>query len=209
MKLLNQIFEIKNSSDSILEIMKIKWKTRKKLKSTRFWYEVYLCSWAMDCLNHQGRIEGQAKAVRDVCLVYCSVLKMEQVHSSEVYVNFTCLHDVTSKDSILHRHHHHHHWQNSPIWAIALFRRFCQNRQLDRPVFTSLDFATIIFLHSKVIGLVSNSPNLEDQVSVFTSPSDRVAQLYPQALDSLFVAFYDSQGYGGGFLTRFHMGSSS
>jgi hypothetical protein len=30
-----------------------------------------------------------------------------------------------------------------------------------------------------------------------TSPRDRVAQLYPQALRSLFVASYDSQRYGG------------
>jgi hypothetical protein len=36
------------------------------------------------------------------------------------------------------------------------------------------------------------------------SPSDRVAQLYPQALGSLSVAFYDSQGYSGGILTRLH-----
>jgi hypothetical protein len=38
------------------------------------------------------------------------------------------------------------------------------------------------------------------------SPSDRVAQLYPQARGSLFVAFYDSQGYGGGILTHLHKG---
>jgi hypothetical protein len=50
-------------------------------------------------------------------------------------------------------------------------------------------------------------PNLEDQVSVFMSPSDRVAQLYPQAPGYLFVAFYDSQGYGGGILIRLHTGS--
>jgi hypothetical protein len=31
-----------------------------------------------------------------------------------------------------------------------------------------------------------------------------VAQLYPQALGSLFVASYHSQGYGGGIRTRFH-----
>jgi hypothetical protein len=31
-----------------------------------------------------------------------------------------------------------------------------------------------------------------------------VAQLYSQALGSLFVASYDSQGYGGGILTRLH-----
>jgi hypothetical protein len=52
---------------------------------------------------------------------------------------------------------------------------------------------------------VSN-PNLEDQVHVFMSPSDTVAQLCPQALGSLFVPFYDSQGYGGGILTRLHTG---
>jgi hypothetical protein len=37
------------------------------------------------------------------------------------------------------------------------------------------------------------TPNLEEQVPVFMSPSDRVAQLYPQAPGSLFVAFYVSQ----------------
>jgi hypothetical protein len=37
------------------------------------------------------------------------------------------------------------------------------------------------------------------------SPSDRVAQLYPQVPSSLFVAFYDSQGYGEGILTGLHM----
>jgi hypothetical protein len=31
-----------------------------------------------------------------------------------------------------------------------------------------------------------------------------VARLYPQALRSLFVASYDSQGYGGGIRTRLH-----
>jgi hypothetical protein len=48
------------------------------------------------------------------------------------------------------------------------------------------------------------TPNLEDQVSVFMSPSDMVTQLYPQEPGSLLVAFYDSQGYGGGILTRLH-----
>jgi hypothetical protein len=39
--------------------------------------------------------------------------------------------------------------------------------------------------------------NLEGQVPVFMSSRNRVAQLYPQALGSLFVASYESQGYGG------------
>jgi hypothetical protein len=38
------------------------------------------------------------------------------------------------------------------------------------------------------------------------SPSDRVAQLYSQAPGSLFVAFYDSQGYGEGNLIRLNTG---
>jgi hypothetical protein len=33
-----------------------------------------------------------------------------------------------------------------------------------------------------------------------------VGQLYSQALGSIFVASYDSQGYGGGILTRLHTG---
>jgi hypothetical protein len=40
------------------------------------------------------------------------------------------------------------------------------------------------------------------------SPSDRVAQLYPQAPGSLSVASYDSQGYGGFILTRLHIGTN-
>jgi hypothetical protein len=36
------------------------------------------------------------------------------------------------------------------------------------------------------------------------SPSDRVSQLYLQAPDPRFVAFYDSQGYGGGIVSLLH-----
>jgi hypothetical protein len=52
-------------------------------------------------------------------------------------------------------------------------------------------------------------PNLEGQVPVFISPRNRVTQLYPQALGSLFVAFYYTQGYGGATLTRLHTGWST
>jgi hypothetical protein len=47
-----------------------------------------------------------------------------------------------------------------------------------------------------------HSSNLEGQVPVFISLRNRVARLYPQALGSLFVASYDSQGYGGSTRTR-------
>jgi hypothetical protein len=49
-----------------------------------------------------------------------------------------------------------------------------------------------------LLSQIRDSPNLEGQVPVFISPRNRVAQLYPQALGSFFVATYDSRGYGGG-----------
>jgi hypothetical protein len=48
-----------------------------------------------------------------------------------------------------------------------------------------------------LLSQILDSPNLVGQVPVFIFPSNRGAQLYPQARGSLFVAFYDSQGYGG------------
>jgi hypothetical protein len=48
-----------------------------------------------------------------------------------------------------------------------------------------------------LLSQIRDSPNLEGQVPVFVSPRNRVVWLYPQALCSLFVASYGSQGYGG------------
>jgi hypothetical protein len=44
---------------------------------------------------------------------------------------------------------------------------------------------------------ISDSSNLEGQVPEFISSRNRLAQLYLEALGSLFIASYDSQGYGG------------
>jgi hypothetical protein len=41
---------------------------------------------------------------------------------------------------------------------------------------------------------IRDSPNEEGQVPVFISDRNRVPQLYPQALGSLSIASYDSQG---------------
>jgi hypothetical protein len=82
-------------------------------------------------------------------------------------------------------------------------------RLLDHPVCTPLNFVTINFTEQGRQPCAQPPPNLEDQVSLFISPSDRMAQLYPRAPGSFFVAFYDSQGYGGGILTRLHTGSDN
>jgi hypothetical protein len=78
---------------------------------------------------------------------------------------------------------------------------------------TLLVFASAVILRSESRGILDNillspirdSPNLEDQVPVIISPRNRVAWLYPQAVGSLFVASYDSQGYGGGIQPGLHM----
>jgi hypothetical protein len=50
---------------------------------------------------------------------------------------------------------------------------------------------------------VSNPQPGEPGLSIYVA-SDRVGQLYPQAEGSLFVVFYDSEGYGLGILTSLH-----
>jgi hypothetical protein len=72
-----------------------------------------------------------------------------------------------------------------------------------------LVFARAVILGSESLGIhdhtllseVRDSLNLEGHVTVFTAPRNRVAQLHPQTLGSLFVASYESQGNGGGFRT--------
>jgi hypothetical protein len=63
-------------------------------------------------------------------------------------------------------------------------------------------------IHSQVrfpfYSLIFESPQRGGQVPVFLSLRSRVAQPYPQALGSLSVAFYDSQGYGSGIRSRLH-----
>jgi hypothetical protein len=42
-----------------------------------------------------------------------------------------------------------------------------------------------------LLSQVLDSPNLEGQVPLFISPRNSLARLYPQALGSLFVVYYD------------------
>jgi hypothetical protein len=69
-----------------------------------------------------------------------------------------------------------------------------------------------VFITVNYLPLICNIRNrmlhtgikLESQVSVFISPRNRVSQLCPQTLGSLLVVSYESQGYGGGIITRLH-----
>jgi hypothetical protein len=94
---------------------------------------------------------------------------------------------------------HHHRWQNSPFWAIAFLRRFCQIwpipamcHELEHAVFTYLDFATIYMLLFFGGGGESRSsalrpaPNLEEHHNpyVYRIPTFAVMPLHMLAIRS-------------------------
>jgi hypothetical protein len=58
--------------------------------------------------------------------------------------------------------------------------------------------------HRILLSYIQDSPNLEDQVPVFISPRNKMAQLQPQRMGSFFVASCDLQGYDGGIRNRLH-----
>jgi hypothetical protein len=95
---------------------------------------------------------------------------------------------------------------HSPYVTPSLTRNWVCHLQL----LLAPDSAVILRFESRgthnhiLLSQARDSPNLEGQVPVFIPSRYRMARLYPQALGSLFVSFYDSQGYGGGIRTRLH-----
>jgi hypothetical protein len=89
---------------------------------------------------------------------------------------------------------------NIVISIIIIGKQPFMSHRPDSIQFSLLWISQQYFLQSRVVSLAPN------QISVFVSPSDRLAQLYPQAPGFLFVAFYESHGYGGGSLTGLHAG---
>jgi hypothetical protein len=77
-----------------------------------------------------------------------------------------------------------HHWLDSSVWALAFFKSFLHSSPFT-PTVAFSDIVTICFYGVRLLA-PSPTPNLEDQASEFLSPRDRVAQLYPQALDFPF-----------------------
>jgi hypothetical protein len=88
----------------------------------------------------------------------------------------------------------------SPYLISSLMRAWVHRLQL------LLVLASAVILRSEsrrthdhiLLSQIWDSPNLEGQVPVFMSPRNMVAWLYTQALGSLFIASYNSQGYSGG-----------
>jgi hypothetical protein len=103
-----------------------------------------------------------------------------------------------------HSAYHHHQRQKRPFSAIAFLRRFCQIAS----GFRIFGFCNNNFLHKARSSALRPTPNLEKQVPVLMSPSDRVAS-YTPGTGSFTVVFYDSQDYGGGIITGLHTGISS
>jgi hypothetical protein len=112
-------------------------------------------------------------------------------------------------------------WCQAPIWGLRsdfhcyqtvaglLMWGALSDQRMSLPFTISVVLASTIILGSKshgtrghiLLSQIRDSPNLEGQVPVFISPRSSVAQLYPQALGSLFVTSYDSHNFGGGIRT--------
>jgi hypothetical protein len=93
------------------------------------------------------------------------------------------------------------HVEGRPIWREDGSVIYSYNSQsLSGP--SPAELTTIFYC------LIRDSLNLEGHVPVFISPRNRVAQLYPRALGSLSVVFYDTQGYSRGILSRLNTGHS-
>jgi hypothetical protein len=84
--------------------------------------------------------------------------------------------------------------------TLPVFLRKSCHTSLVRVCFRSFGNNSIFY---RVMSPSVEPQNLKDCVSAIMSPIERIAQLYPQALNSHFIAFYDSQG-GGGILTQWY-----
>jgi hypothetical protein len=111
-------------------------------------------------------------------------------------------------------------WDPRPVFfypntcCFGLYVTISLTRRWVCPLKLLLALARAVILRSEsrgtdnqiLLSQIRDSPDLEGQVLVFISPRNRAARLYPQALGSLFIASYDSQGYGGGIRTRLRTG---
>lgn len=94
-----------------------------------------------------------------------------------------------TKAKHVYHHHHHHRWQNSPFPAIIFVRKICQ---ISSGV-QFLDFSTFIFNRARSSALHPGRPG----PCIYAPPPVTMWPSY-----SFSVAFYDSQGCGGGILTH-------
>jgi hypothetical protein len=85
--------------------------------------------------------------------------------------------------------------------AVAFLRRFCH---ICHPVFTSFDFTTTVFFTEQGRQPCVQPPTRRTRSLYLCHPVTGWPSYTPQAPGSLFISFYDSQGYGGGILTRLH-----
>jgi hypothetical protein len=95
---------------------------------------------------------------------------------------------VQSLPEEVNRHSSSSFEKKSPFWAIDFLRKFCQIWS----DFHFFGFCKSNFLQSKV----------EDHISVFMSSSDQ----WPSYTPRHWLAFYDSQGYGGHVSATLYMG---
>jgi hypothetical protein len=84
-----------------------------------------------------------------VLLSYCSFV----VETVIVYITNICYQNGNEDTR-----HYRHHWLDSPTWALAFLRSFCQ---LQYPAVASLDFVTSLYQG----GVISPTPSEDTPLS--------------------------------------------
>jgi hypothetical protein len=93
-------------------------------------------------------------------------------------------------------------WGTLPDKKTSVVYNYCWSSSVQSSLGPSPAGLITVFLLSQIRDFLK----LEGQDPIFIFPRNRVARLYPQALGSILIASYDSQGYGGGIRTRIHTG---
>jgi hypothetical protein len=117
------------------------------------------------------------------------ILTTQIIHIGDIFIAIPITVGQTVSSIAVCDKSNNHHCQKSPFWVTAFLKKILPDCIRFSLLRISWQF---FFKQSKIICLAFN-PNQEDQVPVFMSPSDSVAQLYPEAQCLLSVAFYDSQ----------------
>jgi hypothetical protein len=98
---------------------------------------------------------------------------------------------------------------NNIIFKLIIIWLYSPSRALASPFW---GFTTITYFYGAGLLVQRPTPNLEDQISVFMTPGDRVTQLYPQTLGTHFSRllryawvtvglFFNPKHHTGTFLT--------
>jgi hypothetical protein len=153
---------------------------------------VVLFIMTLHCRVFGNNISGETSAS-----LFTSTLIVKTVFAPEKLVLNYQLYPFEIMKNTIWSQRHRHHCQYNPFRAIAFLINSARLVSIRLSEFHFFGFCNNIFTE-QICQPCVKSPVWRTRSLYLFCPSDRVAQLHLQAPGSLFVVFYDSQGYGGG-----------